>query len=129
MTTTEFQTKTKARFRVIEGDCLSIIGSGDIAPNSVNLIVTSPPYADQRKSNYGGIHPDRYVEWFLPRAKAFQSVLAKDGSFVLNVKEKAINGERHTYILELIVELRKQGWRWVDEYIWHKKNCYPGKCQ
>ena len=113
--------------RVFEGDCLSVIESGNIASQSVNLIVTSPPYADQRKSNYGGIHPDRYVEWFLPRAKAFQSVLAPDGSFVLNVKEKAVNGERHTYILELIVELRKQGWRWVDEYIWHKKNCYPGK--
>ena len=34
--------------------------------NSVDLIVTSPPYADQRKSTYGGIHPDKYVEWFLP---------------------------------------------------------------
>ena len=114
-------------FEVIEGDCLSVIESGKIAPQSVNLIVTSPPYADQRKSNYGGIHPDRYVEWFLPRTEAFQTVLASDGSFVLNVKEKATNGERHTYIIELIVAMRKQGWRWVDEYIWHKKNCYPGK--
>ena len=34
--------------------------------NSVDLIVTSPPYADQRKGTYGGIHPDKYVEWFLP---------------------------------------------------------------
>jgi len=33
--------------------------------NSVDLIVTSPPYADQRKSTYGGIHPDEYVQWFL----------------------------------------------------------------
>lgn len=34
--------------------------------NSLDLIVTSPPYADQRKNTYGGIHPDNYVEWFLP---------------------------------------------------------------
>jgi len=45
----------------------------------------------------------------------------------LNIKEKAVNGERHTYVLELILALRKQGWRWTEEYIWHKKNCYPGK--
>ena len=48
-------------------------------------------------------------------------------SFVLNIKESAVNGERHPYVIELILALRKQGWRWVDEYCWHKKNCYPGK--
>jgi site-specific DNA-methyltransferase (adenine-specific) len=37
--------------------------------NSVDLIVTSPPYADQRKGTYGGIHHDKYVEWFLPITK------------------------------------------------------------
>jgi len=37
-----------------------------ISDNFVDLIVTSPPYADQRKDTYGGIHPDEYVKWFLP---------------------------------------------------------------
>lgn len=37
----------------------------NLPDNSVDLIVTSPPYADQRKSTYGGIHPDDYVQWFL----------------------------------------------------------------
>lgn len=41
--------------------------------NSVDLIVTSPPYADQRKGTYGGIHPDKYVEWFLPITKELLS--------------------------------------------------------
>lgn len=45
----------------------------------------------------------------------------------MNIKEKAVNGERHTYVLELIIALRKQGWYWTEEYIWHKRNCYPGK--
>jgi len=49
------------------------------------------------------------------------------GLFILNIKEKAENGERHTYVLELILELRKQGWLWTEEFIWHKKNAYPGK--
>lgn len=46
---------------------------------------------------------------------------------MLNIKEKAENGERHTYVIELILALRQQGWLWTDEYIWHKRNCYPGK--
>src|SRR6478736_3773852 len=49
------------------------------------------------------------------------------GSFVLNIKEKAVDGERHTYVLELILALRRQGWLWTEEYVWHKRNCYPGK--
>lgn len=108
-----------------EGDCLEVLR--DIPDESVDLIFTSPPYADRRKKTYGGIHPDRYVEWFLPRAKEFYRVLKKDGSFILNIKERVVNGERHIYVIELILALRKQGWFWVEEYIWHKKNCYPGK--
>jgi DNA modification methylase len=93
----------------------------------IDLIVTSPPYADCRKKSYGGIHPDKYVEWFLPISKELKRVLKPDGSFVLNIKEKTVDGERHTYVMELILEMRKQGWLWTEEYIWHKKNCYPGK--
>jgi len=93
----------------------------------VDLIVTSPPYADSRKHTYGGIHPDQYVEWFLPIGAELKRVLKPTGSFVLNIKERVVNGERHTYVLELIIALRKQGWLWTEEYCWHKKNCYPGK--
>ncbi|MBW7848547.1 MAG: site-specific DNA-methyltransferase [Bacteroidales bacterium] len=95
--------------------------------NSVDLIVTSPPYADQRKSTYGGIHPDKYVEWFLPISEQLLRVLKPTGTFVLNIKEKVVKGERSTYVLELIIEMRKQGWLWTEEFIWHKKNSYPGK--
>lgn len=95
--------------------------------NSVDLIVTSPPYADQRKGTYGGIHPDKYVEWFLPISKELFRVLKPTGTFVLNIKEKVVEGERSTYVMELIIAMRKQGWLWTEEFIWHKKNCYPGK--
>jgi site-specific DNA-methyltransferase (adenine-specific)/site-specific DNA-methyltransferase (cytosine-N4-specific) len=54
-------------------------------------------------------------------------VLKPTGSFVLNIKEKTINGERHTYVIESILGMRRQGWLWTEEYIWHKRNCYPGK--
>ena len=113
------------RSEIIQGDCLEVLP--DFPENSVDLILTSPPYADRRKATYGGVAPELYVEWFLPRSAQFLRVLKPTGSFVLNIKEKAENGERHTYVLELILALRKQGWLWTEEYIWHKKNSYPGK--
>lgn len=94
--------------------------------NSVDLIITSPPYADRRKTTYGGIHPDRYVEWWLGISKELQRVLKPTGSFILNIKENVVDGERHTYVLELIIAMRKQGWFWTEEYMWHKKNSFPG---
>lgn len=106
-------------------DCTSVLKN--IPDNSVDLIVTSPPYSDQRKNTYGGIHADEYVEWFLPKSTEFLRVLRPTGTFVLNIKERVVNGERHTYVLELIQEMRKQGWLWTEEFIWHKKNCHPGK--
>ena len=107
------------------GDCVNVLA--EYADNTFDLIVTSPPYADKRKNTYGGVSPDKYVEWFLPRSKEFLRVLKPTGTFILNIKEKAENGERHTFVLELILALRKQGWLWTEEFIWHKKNCYPGK--
>jgi DNA modification methylase len=111
--------------KIIHGDCLEIL---KLQPaNSVDLIFTSPPYADQRKSTYGGIRPDKYVNWFLPISAELLRVLKPSGTFVLNIKERVVNGERHTYVLELILAMRKQGWLWTEEFIWDKKNCYPGK--
>jgi len=99
----------------------------ELKDNLVDLIFTSPPYADSRKTTYGGIHPNKYVEWFLPISSQLLRVLKPTGTFVLNIKEKVVDGERHTYVLELIKSMREQGWLWTEEFIWHKKNSYPGK--
>jgi site-specific DNA-methyltransferase (adenine-specific)/site-specific DNA-methyltransferase (cytosine-N4-specific) len=107
------------------GDCKEKLEL--LEENSVDLIVTSPPYADQRKDTYGGIHHDKYVEWFLPISQQLLRVLKPTGTFILNIKEKVVDGERSIYVMELILEMRKQGWLWTEEFIWHKKNCYPGK--
>ena len=56
--------------------------------NSVDLVVTSPPYADQRKNTYGGIRHNKYVEWFLPISEQLLRVLKPTGTFILNIKEK-----------------------------------------
>ncbi len=107
------------------GDAMELLRLMD--DNSVDLIVTSPPYADNRRGSYSGVPIDEYVSWFLPYTDEMLRVLKPDGSFVLNIKERAANGERQTYVLELILEMKNQGWYWIEEYIWHKKNCYPGK--
>lgn len=107
------------------GDCLDVLKT--VQSNSIDLIVTSPPYADSRKNTYGGIHPDEYVDWFLPRSAEMLRVLKPTGTFILNIKEKVVDGERHIYVLELILQMRKQGWLWTEEFAWHKKNSYPGK--
>jgi site-specific DNA-methyltransferase (adenine-specific)/site-specific DNA-methyltransferase (cytosine-N4-specific) len=111
--------------RIIRGDSQSVLLT--LPENSVDLIVTSPPYADQRKNTYGGINPNAYVDWFLPIASELHRVLKPSGTFILNIKEKVVEGERHTYVIELILEMRRQGWLWTEEFIWHKKNCHPGK--
>ncbi len=111
--------------KYLVGDCLEILKK--TKKDTFDLIVTSPPYADSRKDSYGGIHPDKYVEWFLPRSKEFLRVLKPTGTFILNIKEKVVNGERHIYVIDLIKELKKQGWLWTEEYMWHKKNTHPGK--
>lgn len=111
--------------KVVAGDCEEILRL--VPDNSVDLIVTSPPYADQRSATYGGIKPDNYVQWFLPKADQFYRVLKPTGSFILNIKERVVEGERHTYVIELILEMRRRGWLWTEEYMWHKKNSHPGK--
>jgi site-specific DNA-methyltransferase (adenine-specific) len=110
---------------ILEGNCA--IRLRELATASVDLIVTSPPYADQRRRAYGGIHPDKYVDWFMPIANQLHRVLKPTGSFILNIKEGVVAAERSTYVLELILAMRKSGWLWTEEYIWHKKNAVPGK--
>lgn len=111
--------------KIFIGDCLQHLKS--LPDESVNLIMTSPPYANQRSASYDSINASDYVAWFMPIAVELRRVLKKEGSFILNIKEHVKNGERHTYVIELILELRRMGWLWTEEYIWHKKNSFPGK--
>ena len=111
--------------RIILGDCEEILKG--FPDNCIDLVFTSPPYADRRRQTYGGVKPDQYVDWFLPRSEQFLRVLKPTGTFILNIKERAVNGERHTYVIDLIPRMRDQGWLWTEEFIWHKKNSFPGK--
>jgi len=109
----------------IVGDCEEVLKK--YPDNFFDLIFTSPPYADQRVNTYGGIKPDHYVDWFLPKSYQFLRVLNPSGTFILNIKERVVNGERHTYVIDLIKKMKEQGWLWTEEFVWHKKNSFPGK--
>lgn len=113
------------RYSILLGDSRNVLRG--IPSETIDLIITSPPYSDQRKQTYGGVRADDYVDWFMPIASELLRVLKPSGTFILNIKEKVVNGERSIYVLHLILEMRKQGWLWTEEFIWNKKNCYPGK--
>src|ERR1035437_2081901 len=97
---------------------------------SVDLFFTSPPYADARA--YSRIHPDRYVEWFLPFARSMFASTSSQGALVLNIKNRVassgpLRGQRHPYVYQLVLALQHMGWRWVETYIWAKPNAVPGR--
>jgi DNA modification methylase len=97
---------------------------------SVDLFFTSPPYADARA--YSRIHPDRYVEWFLPFAQSMLDATKDTGSLVVNIKNRVaksgeLKGQRHPYVYQLVLALQQIGWRWLETYIWAKPNAVPGR--
>ena len=94
-------------------------------PQSIDLIMTSPPYAEQRMATYGGIPADEYVAWWLGIAEHMARALKPTGSLVVNIKEHCHEGERHTYVYEMVLAMRQQGWLWRDEMVWHKTNPLP----
>ncbi len=121
------------KHRLICGDCrdLAVIGQlfGDVR---ANVCITSPPYATQREydpsSGFRPVPPDQYVDWYALVAANVAAFLADDGSYLLNIKEHADDGERSLYVKDLVIAHRRQwGWRFVDEFCWRKTdNGVPG---
>jgi DNA modification methylase len=122
------------RHRLLCGDCRDLDSVERLLDGAkANLVVTSPPYATQRQydpaSGFQPVRPDVYSDWFRPVAANIASVLAPDGSYFLNIKEHAEDGERSLYVKDLIIAHRREwGWRFVDEFCWRKTdNGVPGR--
>jgi site-specific DNA-methyltransferase (cytosine-N4-specific) len=108
------------------GDSLKLLQA--LPSNSVNLVVTSPPYALHFKKAYGNEHKDRYVEWFLPFAKEIQRVLTDDGSFVLNIGGSYNQGTptRSIYHFKLLIALVEEiGFYLAQECFWYNPAKMP----
>lgn len=116
------------RDSIVQGDAALLLQR--LPRECVDLFFMSPPYADAR--SYSTIHPDRYVEWFLPFARHMFEAAALSGSMIVNIKNRVANrgplkGQRHPYVYQLVLALQNMGWRWVETYIWAKPNAVPGR--
>lgn len=105
------------------GDCLELMKS--LPDESIDLVITSPPYAERRKNTYGGIPEDKFVEWFKPRGDEIKRILKPTGSFFLNIKPHVKKGERSLYVFDLVITLKRDcGFKFIEEYCW-TKNAFP----
>lgn len=110
------------------GDTLELIKS--VPDESVNLIITSPPYGLRFKKEYGNADPEVYCNWFMPFAEQFHRILKQDGSFVLNIGGCWELGKpvRSLYHYELLLNLCKKFFL-AQEFIWCKPAAIPSPAQ
>lgn len=112
---------------VVCGDSFELIKQ--LPDKSVNLIFTSPPYADLKKYKvFKGIHPDNYCDWLLPIISDSYNKLADNGSFILNINDKIQNGFRHPYVFELVYRICKETkFKIFERLFWDKGKYLPNK--
>ena len=96
---------------IYHGDSLE--GMRALEDESVDLVLTSPPYADMKvyEGGFAGFHPDNYVQWFLPYCSEIGRILKPTGSFILNINDKVVDGFRHTFVHELLYSIHN-----IDDY-------------
>ena len=108
------------------GDSLDVLKR--MPDGSVDLIMTSPPYALEFKKEYGNESKDRYQEWFLGFAREFFRVLKDDGSFVLNIAGSWNKGAptRSLYQYKLLIALVEEvGFNLAQEFFWYNPAKMP----
>lgn len=105
------------------GDCVEVMAA--LPAESVDAIVTSPPYAMQRKSTYGGIPEKDYPAWTVAWMDEARRVLKPDGSAIINIRPHIKNGQISDYTLRTRLALREAGWMELEELIWFKRSSPP----
>ena len=108
------------------GDSLDLIQ--DLEDNSVNLVITSPPFALQRKKEYGNESQEEYVSWFLQFAEALKPKLTTDGSFVVDLGGAYEKGKpvRSLYNYRLLLKMHDElDYRLAEEFFWYNPAKLP----
>jgi site-specific DNA-methyltransferase (cytosine-N4-specific) len=116
--------------KIVRGDSLAVLA--DLPDESVDLIVTSPPFGLVRKKEYGNVHADDYVGWFEPFGREFHRVLKQTGSLVLDIGGawNAGTPTRHLYHFELLVKLcREHGFHLAQEFYWWNPSKLPSPAE
>ncbi len=111
---------------LVVSDCLDVLR--ELPDESLDLVITSPPYDGQPKYGNGERYERAWYEgFFLKVTEEVLRVLRPHGSFVLNYRSKRHNGERGTLQYELVFWLREQGFLFCEDFVWGKPSPPPGR--
>jgi DNA modification methylase len=112
--------------QAIVGDSLELLAQ--LPENSVDLVITSPPFALQRQKEYGNLDQEEYVGWLLHFTKEVKRVIKEPGSFVIDLggayqKNRPI---RSLYNYRLLIKMvDDQGWNLAEEFFWYNPAKLP----
>lgn len=112
--------------RIIHGDSRDVLAACD--GESVDLIMTSPPFGLVRKKDYGNVEADEYVDWFKPFAAEFQRVLKNNGSLVIDIGGAWNKGypTRNLYHFKLLIMLCEEfGFHLAQDFYWWNPSKLP----
>src|ERR1035441_836224 len=124
----QFDAPVKPRHKLICGDSRDREVVAQLFDGAkANVVITSPPYASQRKydesSDFRPIPPERYIDWYKAVADNIADVLAPDGSYCLNIRAHCEDGQRHLYVMKLLIaHVEQWSWRFVDDLCWVKSD-------
>lgn len=108
------------------GDALDLL---QCLPNeSIDLVMTSPPFALQRQKEYGNVDQDEYVDWLLSFTIEVKRVLKRTGSFVLDLggAYRSRRPVRSLYNYRILIRLcDEQGWNLAEEFFWFNPSKLP----
>jgi DNA modification methylase len=105
------------------GDCRDLLPG--LGAGSIDAVVTSPPYAEQRKNLYGGVPEEDYPAWTVAWMREVARVLKPAGSVLINIREHVREGQISDYVHRTRLDLRADGWCECDELIWIKPMSPP----
>ena len=112
--------------QIIHGDSLDVLATYE--DDSVNLIMTSPPFGLVRKKDYGNVEADEYVDWFKPFGAEFHRVLADNGSLVIDIGGAWNRGypTRNLYHFKLLIMLCEEiGFHLAQDFYWWNPSKLP----
>lgn len=112
------------------GDSIQLLKS--IKSSSVDLVLTSPPFALKRKKEYGNEDEQKYVDWFLSFSPDIHRILKDEGSFILDLGGAYLPGHpvRSVYLYDLVVRLvREQGFFLAQEFFHYNPSRLPAPAE
>ncbi len=112
--------------RIILGDSLTVLKETE--DQSIDLIMTSPPFGLVRKKEYGNVSADKYIDWFRPFAESFKRILKDTGSLVIDIGGAWNQGlpTRHLYHFKLLIMLCEDyGFHLAQDFYWWNPSKLP----